>query len=120
MAEYRYTPEDRRKQLEALASALGELIPVVAELPEFSPRVGEYEAALRMTERLLRAGFTQEQASALSDAVPDLYFRHKEWCPPLIRTSSGEWREPEWFVRLESRLQPALRAAAALRVVGYY
>lgn len=120
MTEYRYTTDDRQKQLATLAAALRELIPVVAALPEYAASVPDYEAALQLTERLLRDGGTQAQLTALANAVPDLFLRHREWCPPVEQAPSGDWREPEWFTRLEARLQPVLQAAGVLRVVGYY
>lgn len=120
MSEYRYSTKDRQAQLERLAAALRSLIAVLPSIQEFSSRVGDYESALQRCEALLLKDFTQEQVSELSRSVPDLYFRHKEWVPPLERTPAGEWREPDWFVGLEERLQAVLKAAELLRIVGYY
>ena len=107
-------------QLANLASALREVIPILASLPPVAHRYVEYRAALRECECLLQTGFTQEQLSALSDSVPDLFFRHKEWTPPLEQTPDGRWLEASWFARLDAKLQPVLRAAETLRQVGFY
>lgn len=120
MTEYRYTTADRKVQLEDLSAALRALIPVVASLPEFRFRAADYEVALQTCEALLRDGFTQQQLSALGRSVPDVFFRHKEWCPPAEQTADGAWREPAWFTQLEARLQPVLKAAEALYCLGYY
>ena len=120
MAEYRYVDRDRREQLERLVSGLRELIPVVAGLPDFAGLAPEYEAALGTAERLLRDGFRTPDLSALARSVPDAFYRHKEWEPPSEQAPSGEWREPEWFARLESKLQPLLQAAQELDSVGHY
>ena len=120
MNEYRYTAEDRQAQLQSLASALRNLIELLPSIPEFSSRVEEYEAALQNCEALLRNGFVQDQLSELGRSVPDLFFRHKEWTPPLEQVQTGEWREPRWFVLLEEKLKPLLVAANILHVVGYY
>lgn len=120
MAEHFYTTRDRERQLEELARAMGELIPVVRGIPEFSGRACEYERALTEVERLRREGFDQGQLSALSRSVPDLFYRFKEWSPPSERLPDGTWREPEWFTGLEAKLQPALAAARRLGEIGYY
>lgn len=120
MAEYRYTEADRKSQLNALAVALSELIPRVRENTEFASKAKSYEDALAVARSLLSDGFNQDQLSQLGRAVPDLYFRHKEWTPPLEKSSDGAWKEPEWFVRLEEKLAPALAAAELLTTVGYY
>lgn len=120
MAEYRYTIADRQVQLDRLAAALQELVPVLAALPEFAAAVPIYEAAQQQAEHLRREGFTQDQLTALARSVPDLFYRHKDWSPPAEPTAAGGWQEPAWFTRLEARLQPALAAAAILESVGYY
>ena len=120
MADHYFTAEDRKAQLAALASALRELIPVIASLSPVAHRDVEYRSALEQCQHLLQVGFTQEQLSALSRSVPDLFFRHKEWGPPLEQAPDGRWLEASWFANLDSKLQPVLRAAEALRYVGYY
>ena len=120
MAEHRYTIRERRRQLKSLAKSLRELIPTVAANPEFSDRTPLYQVALDETERLLQQGFVQEDLSNLAKSIPDLFFRHKEWMPPVEETDDGKSVQPEWFVKLESRLVPVLRNAMILRELGYY
>jgi len=117
---YFYTAEDRNNQLINLANTLRELIPVVTAFPEFSSKVKCYELALGEAEILLNSSFSQEQLSALGRSVPDLFFRHKEWFPPLVEVSPGNWQEEEWFKALDAKLLPALSAARLLCEVGYY
>jgi len=103
-----------------LIDALSELIPVVANNPFHAQRSDEYRNVLNRAELLLLQGFNQDELSYLSRSVPDLYFRHKEWTPPMERDSAGNWCEPTWFSDLEKKLLPVLDAAEALRTVGYY
>lgn len=93
---------------------------MVASLSPVLQRDAVYRLALEQSERLLQSGFTQEQLSALCDAVPDLFGRHKDWTPPLELGPDGSWREAPWFAKLESKLQPALSAASVVRQLGYY
>ncbi|MFM2479589.1 hypothetical protein [Celerinatantimonas sp. MCCC 1A17872] len=117
MSEYRYTKEDRIKQLKILIPALENLIAYLKENKLFLEQVGSYESALEQARRLLMEGFTQQELSALGRSVSDLFFRHKEWVPPFEQ----ENLEPaKWFVELEKYLQPALSAAGILSIIGYY
>ena len=119
MGEYRYTSTDRREHLEALAAGLRELIPALAAVPDYRALVADHEAALRECEALLAGGVTDGRLSALGRGVAALHWRPKDWIPPLEATPDGGWREPDWFTRLEEKLQPVLQAAWTLRTIGY-
>lgn len=120
MHEHRYNKEQRFQQLSELRLALRDLIGVVSVLPSFAHLKSAYEAALADVENLQLHGFEQEHLSALSRAIPDAFHRHKEWIPPLERDAIGTLIEPEWFLSLESKLQPVLSKARVLRELGYY
>jgi hypothetical protein len=119
-SEHWYSTAERRQQLAELAAALPELITITRATPQVFHLVSQYESALAEENKLLRNGFNQEQLSGLSRMVPDAFMRHKEWLPPSEQLSDGQWREPEWYVALESKLQPVLKAAGVLRELGYY
>jgi len=115
-----------RSQAE-MARALGELksaieafLPVVRGTPELQHAVQAYEACVKEAERLLASGFCQEDLASLADAVPQLFWLHKEWIPPLEQTPDGTWREPEWFKRAEPLHRRVLEAAYQLHVLGEY
>ena len=115
-----YTRAERQRQLVDLINALTELIPEVERLIDFADNAEAYREARSIAKRLLREGFTQDDLSALSRAVPDLFSRHKDWIPPLESTGGGGWKEADWFVQLDGKLQPVLKAAFLLRTVGHY
>lgn len=119
MSEYRYTKEDRIGQLNALIPALENLITYLKDNELFLDNVHSYEDALDEAKRLLIEGFTQKELGTLERSVPDLFFRHKDWIPPL--ENEGDYTTPaKWFEELEKRLQPARAAAGILSIVGYY
>lgn len=120
MAEYRYTPNDRIKQLRALEKSLGELIPVAEATPATINLVPQYRAALERARTLIDGAFGQEDLSNLSRSIPDAFHRHKDWMPPLEPSEDGHWQEPDWFKRLDSNLLPVLDIAEKLREIGYY
>jgi hypothetical protein len=120
MSEHRYTVGEREAQLGELIAVLPPLIEHVHASEKLSSLAPKYQSALAMARGLLAAGFSQEQLSELGRSVPDAFHRHKEWRPPLVQQSDGSWAEPNWFAELEAVLQPALRAAGVLRIVGYY
>jgi hypothetical protein len=110
MTEHRYTTEERVAQLNRLAAALRELIAELRTVEPLTGNIADYETLLGRCEVLLKNGFAPEETTALGRAVPDLFYRHKEWEPP--RTA--------WFERVEERLRPVLEAAARLSEIGYY
>jgi hypothetical protein len=119
MNEYHYTEIDRKSQLAALRQALVELIPVAKSTGV--PQSAAYERALAETGRLIARGFVQEELTSLSRMVPDVVLRHKDWeSQLLVRNADGRWVFPKWFEELECKLQPALKAAGVLAVLGYY
>lgn len=120
MSEHRYTAEERITQLTRLAAALREAIPAVALHSPVAHRDVEFRAALAECERLLQTGFTQEELSTLSRAVPNLFPRYKDWMPPMERAPNGQLFEAPWFAELDAKLQPVVHAAGKLREVGYY
>jgi hypothetical protein len=120
ISEHRYGIGERQRQLAELVASLRALIPVVAETPQVSHLTIAYEQAMAQATALLHAGFRQEELSALSRSVPDIVSRHKDWMPPLEQEKDGSWREAPWFTNIEPLLQPVLKAAGLLRVLGYY
>lgn len=117
--EYRYTDRDRRRQLRQLAERLPALIAFLHTVPELRDRVPVYEAALAWTLRLQQEGFTREDLRALSDGVPDIFNRYREWEPPSIRLPDGRIVDVPWYAPLEAVLQPVLDVASWLRGVGW-
>ncbi len=120
MSEYRYTHEDRIDQLSKLIPALQSLIVHMKRENLFVDKVHQYESALAEAERLLMKGFTQSELSELDWAVPDLFYRHKAWSPPLEDESNPYSKPAKWFGELEKYLQPARVAASVLSIIGYY
>ncbi len=119
MSEYIYSEEDRKRQLVELVEALKELIPLAGKLDLH--QTADYENALARSGRLLAEGFTQKELSTLSRSVPDVFHRHRDWeSSILVEGEDGSLAEPEWFRELEEKLQPVLKAAAELSVMGYY
>ena len=117
--EHRYCIDERRQQLAELVAALPDLINVTRSTPQVTHFTSEYEAALEQATALLAFGFNQEQLSALSRSIPDAFPRHKDWIP-LEMAPDGKWQQPAWIVSVESKLQPVLRFAEVLRMLGYY
>ncbi|WP_050940401.1 hypothetical protein [Vibrio harveyi] len=93
--EYHYTNIDRLKQLNDLKGRLTLLI-----------------------AHLICNGFNQNQLSNVSDSIPDLFNRHKDWVPPLEVGSDGKLSEPQWLLVLENYLQPVLKSARELKELG--
>ena len=106
------------EQLRALERALLDLIPVARKLEV--TQVPQYESALDRTRSLIANGFTQVDLTGLGTHVPDVFQRHKDWVPPLEQYADGTWAEPAWFQELEEKLQPTLRAAGKLPILGFY
>lgn len=107
-------------QLTALKEALSSFIPYLESSQRFEDKVSIYKTSLEVTIDLLENGFEQKQLSELGRNTPDLFHRHKEWIPPLEENDKGNWVEPEWFQELETYLQPVLKAARVLSIIGYY
>lgn len=120
MSEYRYTEEDRKNQLGKLIPALESLISHMKNERLFMDKISVYELALTEANRLLNEGFTQKELSELDRGVPDLFYRHKEWYPPLEDESNNLSKPAKWFEELEEYLQPAREAAGVLSIIGYY
>ena len=120
MTEYRYTKDDRIIQLNALKTALSNFIAYLENSERFKDRISVYKASLEVTINLLENGFEQKQLSELGRNTPDLFHRHKEWIPPLEENDKGKLVEPEWFQELETYLQPVLKTASVLSIIGYY
>lgn len=114
-----YTHADRVKQLTGLSRALERLCLHLKETGLFPEMLPIYTSCNHDVETLLTSSFSQSELSEQSRAIPDLYNRHKEWCPPLEQTASG-MKEPGWFIELEAHLHPVLESARRLRETGYY
>jgi hypothetical protein len=104
VAEYRYTLNDRTKQLHALEQSLVDLIPVAEATPATINLTPQYRYALEKVTALIDGVFDQEDLSNLARAIPDAFHRHKDWMSPLEPSEDGHWQEPEWFKRLDSKL----------------
>jgi hypothetical protein len=117
--DYRYTDKDRRRQLRQLAERLPALIAFLRSVPELAARAPVYEAALALTLRLQKEGFGREELVALSDAVPDVFQRYRDWEPPAVRLPDGRVVDVPWYAPLQEVLQPVLDAAGWLRGIGW-
>lgn len=106
--------------MKELKHSVEALLLVVRETPELQQAAPAYQACIQEAERLLSVGFRQEELSALAGSVPQLFWLHKEWVPPLVQEPDGRWQEPEWFKRAEPLHQRVIEAASQLRVVGAY
>jgi hypothetical protein len=114
-----YTRAERERQLVDLINALTELIPEVEIHRDFADKAESYSEARSVAKRFLTEGFTQDDLSALSCAIPDVFSRYKDWVPPWEPVEGGGWKEAAWFVRLDGKLQHVLEAAILLRTVGH-
>lgn len=115
-----FGPAEKTAALKELKSALEAFLPVVRETAELQHAAEAYQACLEVAERLLVNGFRQEDLSSLADAVPKLFWLHKEWVPPLEQAVDGRWQEPEWFKRAEPLERRVVEAASRLRLLGEY
>ena len=115
-----YTDAERVKQLRALEQALSAFIPVIAETEELRSSESAYRACMEEISRLLSCGFSQEDLSRLSRAVPRLFWLHKEWTPPLDRKSEGNYKEARWFADADRLHERVVQLASELRVMGRY
>lgn len=120
MQEYRFNQNDRRLQLQELVATLDDLIPLVAQYPELRHQQHLYENGKAQALQLLQREFSQQEVLALGKSIPDLFYRYREWEPPMEQRPDGSWQEPQWFAELEPRLQKVLSAADKLRSLGYY
>lgn len=111
---------EKTEALKELKTAIEALLPVVRDTAELQHAAEAYQACIEEAERLLSSGFHQEDLSSLADALPRLFWLHKEWVPPLERTIDGRWQEPEWFKRAEPLHRRVIEAASQLRVLGEY
>lgn len=109
---------EKTKDLQELKRSIEAFLPVVRHTVELQQAAEAYQACLEEVERLLSEGFCQKDLSELAAAVPQLFWRHKEWVPPLVQAADGRWEEPEWFKRAEPIQQRVIEAASQLRVVG--
>jgi hypothetical protein len=111
---------ERVRQLKALAAALEAFLPTLEATSALAGSVSAYEQCLAETNRLLAGGFTQDDLSALSRAVPRLFWLHKEWTPHLEQGDNGGFSEPAWFKAADALHEAVQNAAEELRVVGRY
>lgn len=111
---------DRVRQLTALKTAIVAFLPVVSSVDTLRSSVPAFQGCLTEVERLLSDGFNQEELSALSRAVPRLFWLHKEWTPQLERAADGGYQEPSWFAAADTLHQHVQDTAEELRIVGRY
>nr|WP_321239374.1 hypothetical protein [uncultured Tolumonas sp.] len=116
---YKYTVQDRMQQLDDLRIALQSLIPVV--LKYSLPYTDEYEAALVNIERLLSAGFNHSDLIAISDSIPDIVDRHRDWEAKMLeQQDDGSWAFPQWLIDVDTLIQPVMNLKSTLRQIGFY
>ena len=113
-----YSHAVRVKQLHQLRQALVDFISVIDKTHELSEWRSAYEQSLVEVDKLIEGDFDQAALSALSRAIPKLFWVHKEWIPPLTLTPDGRWEEPLWFKEANSKHQEVTDLAFAFRVVG--
>ena len=118
LMEYHYTNNDRLMQLNDLKGRLTLLIAHLQLNHNDAKIISIYERALFDVDELICNGFNQNQLSNVSDSIPDLFNRHKDWVPPLEVGSDGKLSEPQWFLALENSLQPVLKSARELKELG--
>ena len=118
LMEYHYTNTDRLMQLNDLKGRLTLLIAHLQLNHNDAKIISIYERALFDVDELICNGFNQNQLSNVSDSIPDLFNRHKDWVPPLEVGSDGKLSEPQWFLALENYLQPVLKSARKLKELG--
>ncbi|WP_258870077.1 hypothetical protein [Vibrio alginolyticus] len=118
LVEYHYTNNDRLMQLNDLKGRLKLLIAHLQLNHNDAKIISIYERALFDVDELICNGFNQNQLSNVSDSIPDLFNRHKDWVSPLEVGSDGKLSEPQWFLALENYLQPALKRARELKELG--
>lgn len=111
---------ERVRQLRALGSAIQALLPALSGVETLRGSMPAYESCLAETKRLLDHCFTQDDLSALSRAVPRLFWLHKEWTPQLVQRADGSFAEPTWFDAADRLHQAVQDAAEALRIIGRY
>lgn len=112
--------DEKTKALKELKNAIEEFLPVVRDTAQLQHAAQAYQACAEEAERLLSRGFRQEDLSSLADAVPQLFWLHKDWVPPLEQAVDGRWQEPAWFKRAEPLHRRVVEAACQLRVLGEY
>lgn len=122
MAIHYFSEQERTEHLQQLLNGLNLLIPALEESGRYEDSLKSYKAAREKTSQLLSQGFTQEELSALSRAIPKLFWLHKEWMPPLEKVSStgASSEEPLWYKKLEPLEAVVTEAAEKLRMVGEY
>ncbi len=104
LMEYHYTNNDRLMQLSDLKGHLTLLIAHLQLNHNDAQIISIYERALFDVDELICNGFNQNQLLNVSDSIPDLFNRHKDWIPLLEVGSDGKLSEPQWFLALENYL----------------
>lgn len=119
--EIRYTQKDKEKQLARLVAALSDLIVEVKKAGIFPEKLAAYDKALSFAKELASEGFEQSELNELQANIPDLFYRHKEWVPPLEDESdrSYPYHPAKWFLLIDKKLELVLEIASELRSIGY-
>jgi len=120
MSEHRYTIGERRAHLLDLELALQRLLAAIQETGRCVEYVPGFESALSHTRELMAVGFDQAALTALSQAIPKLFFLHPHWVPPTEIGPNGQQRVVPWFTTLEPLDQGVTRCGERLRFIGFY
>ncbi|WP_339080812.1 hypothetical protein [Pseudomonas sp. TMP9] len=116
-----FTNSEREGQILKLIAALEELTACLNKTGLYQAELIQYQTAIEQAQHLLSAGFSQAELGNLNRQVPNLFWLHREWSPPLEKNPDGPgFRESEWFKLLEPLEQNVVSAAAVLRQVGEY
>lgn len=116
----KYGVAAKKKHLQEFSRSLEAFLSHVEAVPELQSSAPSYRECLVRADNLLANGFSQEQLSELSRSVPQLFWLHKEWVPPLELALDGRWVEPRWFREYAPKHQAVVEAAEQLRVLGEY
>jgi hypothetical protein len=115
-----YTHADKRQQLQQFADSLREAISAIESSGESKISDAPLKASLAHAEQLLAEGFDSDSLKELATGFTPVIWLHKEWTPPLVASSDGTWREPDWFQRLSRAHTRAQQLALELRAYGEY
>ena len=121
MSLHYYSEKEQARHLQGLVNAIEAFVPELQQSGHHLETLVAYQRSCAEAKQLLLQGFVQEDLSNLSRSVPQLFWLHKEWSPPVEWLAlAGESRDAHWFKRLEPLEAAVTAAAEKLRVVGEY
>lgn len=122
MALHYFSKLERRQHLQELIDALTAFLPELERSGHYLEQLPDYRKALAEARQFLEQGFSQEDLNELSRRIPQLFWLHKEWVPPLEPSSlhGAAFVEPEWYKRLEPFESRVREFATRLRFTGEY